>query len=132
MLVGKWSGVWKPLERSILAEVGSRLDPKYGTVFESQVGQINRVQRLTVRRTECNMYRLVPFRVERARDHTFPFPAEECVLAKVRFDTFSGLRQLVQVYVVNGNLFSLEFGGDVRRHLSSTVSSVVSFVQLPS
>jgi hypothetical protein len=124
-------GLFKPLEAAVLDECQCRLSSSRAATFASQRTQINHVLRVTARYTECNLFRVVPFRVELARDKKFTDASSEFVLAKISFRTSSGLRSTASLFVVNGNLFSIEFSGDVREHLSSNVAVIESFAESP-
>ena len=129
LLFAQKLGVFKPLEASLLEALIGRLEPSCAEIARGQLSQINWVQRVTARRTECNFFRVAPFKVVHDRFKKFPFTEAELKLATVRFELVSGLRQVAKVYVVHGNLFSVEFGSDMRRHLRERISSVVAFTQ---
>jgi hypothetical protein len=128
-LVQRRRGVFRPLERSLFDEYQHRLSPELGAVMASQLAEINSVQRITARGSECNLYRLVPFRVDLRRTRVFDFPEVEVLLATMRIETSAGGKLSSRIYVVNGRLFSLEFTQDVRPHLGSTVGRVIEFRQ---
>jgi hypothetical protein len=120
----------KPIEQSLFNLLAERLDKPLGAILQAQVAELNYVQRLHPRRTECNFYRFVPFRFDRARSARFPFTELEVVLCTVRFQTNVGTRQVVKVHVVRGNFFELEFGRDMRKHLNEVIAEVISFKQV--
>ena len=122
-------GLLKPLERSIFNVLAEHLDPDASLILRSQLREVNYVQRITARRTECNFYRALPFHFDQRRRLLFPFSDAELLLCTLRFQTNRGTRQVVKVHVVSGKFFELEFGGDMRQHLSEVVESVLSFKQ---
>lgn len=129
MLLRNRLGLFKPLETAVLAHVIERLDPATAEIARSQLAEINWVLRTTATRTECNLHRIVPFRSVRDRRPKFPFPETEVPLATMRFQVGTGEQLRVKVFVVRGNLFSLDFSKDVRRVFRQPITSVISFKQ---
>jgi len=123
------TGLLKPLERSIFDVLAKHLEPSASAILRTQLTEVNYVQRITTRRTECNFYRAVPFRFEQRRSVLFAFQEPEVLLCALRFQTNKGTRQVVKVHLVHGKLFELEFGGDMRQHFNEAVESVISFKQ---
>ena len=129
ILLRQFIGLLKPLERSIFNVLAEHLDPRASAILLSQLTEVNYVQRITARRTECNFYRAVPFRFDQRRSVLFPFQDSEVLLCTLRFQTSAGTRQVVKVHLVHGKFFELEFGGDMRQHFGEVVKSVISFKQ---
>ena len=114
-----------PLEETLLDYLGTVLPPEIGESVKSQLKEVNLVQRIHTRRTECNYYKIEWGKADLDRERLLDVGPGDVKLATIRFETESGLRQVVEVHVVNGVLFSLNFGGRMEKHLNSRVGQIL-------
>lgn len=120
---------FKPLERSLLEALAEHLDKDSAGILREQMAELNYVRRTTLRSTECDFFRVVPFRFDRHRSARVPLDASEALLCSARFRTESGTQHFVKAHIVHGNFFELEFGDDMREHFNGFVTELVSFTQ---
>ena len=100
------------LEKMILDCVEHHLDARLRESWNSQVQEINKVQRLP-EGVEVNFYRMKRGRPSFDEDLAFPNKTTELLAAKVQVE-LSGMGKLnAKVWCVKGFVFSIEYGGSV-------------------
>ena len=114
-----------PLERSLMDHLQSVVNRQLAEAIKSQLEEINLVQRISTRRTECNLYKIGKKGVDLQRRKLIELAPGDVRIATINFETVSGLKQAVEVHAVDGILFSFEFGANVGKHLRSPLSRVL-------
>lgn len=111
-LFGK--GALSPLDKLILDAVRARLDATSSVLWDKQVSEINKVQRLPDG-VEVNFYRMRKGKVSFDPAIAFPNKSEELLIANVTLNLIGSQAPLIaEVWAVNGYLFSIEYRGGSR------------------
>lgn len=107
---GHFFGVYNPLEKAILSELCQQLGAHTRTVFTSQLEEINLIQYAeSTSGSELNFFRIALSGVINTRLQKFELNIEEILMATIFFSVTSGERIRADIFVINGNFFSIEF-----------------------
>lgn len=111
VLIGKFTNVFQPFERTILTMFLGKLDKHKREVLESQLSEINYIQYVKgLKSSELNFYKLSPFKIIKSRRRKFTGNSDVFELCRLNFFIGKNTKkeQFSRLYVVNGNFFSLE------------------------
>lgn len=97
-----------PYERRFLEELASRMEVDAGAQLRRQIASINKTQRLS-KGKEVNLYKMTRGKASFDENLRFPHEKGEVLLATVELDTDRGKPLTVDVWMVNGRLFSLAY-----------------------
>lgn len=127
VIFGKFTGVFKPLENSLLEAVRSRLPDRERDIFDSQLAEVNLVQCVTAKSSEIDLFRVSIKGVTLQRKQYFSRDIPEYPLARLRVRMSSSCNCDVTLWIVNGVLFSLDFEIDIRNFRHSKEIDVLEF-----
>ena len=92
-------------------------------VVQSQLEEINLVQRNTNEHTHVALYKMRPFFYDQTRRMKLPTKGE-FEIASMHF-VANGSKHYVRLFGVEGNVFSLEFNRDIRGLSCASVTEIV-------
>ena len=117
-LFGRGRATYFPLERRLLSELEESLPNEEKEVLRSQLSEINCVERVHAPKTRIQLNKIQGIRYDLEREKKFTDPRSEYVIRKIDF-CVDGKRVRSKFYVVDGNLFSVEFTANLRKLLQS-------------
>lgn len=106
-----------PFEKTLFKELGGCLDEKTSDILFSQLDEINFVQRHRSDVETC-LYKVKNLSISQGRTKKFQSEGE-ALLCKCLLK-IEDLSVELEVWLVNGNLFSLEFSEEMERYRDTT------------
>jgi len=123
MLLQKSSTILLTLEKSLLNAVLAEIDPDIRRVIESQLKEINFIQRVVTEHTNVAFYKISPFYYNQTRNESLNYPTETS-FAQVHFEV-EGNKYFAKFYAVNGNIFSIEFNKNISSIINKEPSKIL-------
>ena len=111
--LGLGKATFNSLEVAIISQFQELLNESEGSILETQLDEINCIDRVYSPKTVIGFSKINGLKYDLRRARKFDDPREDFVLKKLEF-LLDGERYRAKLYVVNGNLYSIEFTANIR------------------